>query len=78
MQPKEELILKAAILARNAPEQWRDFVEALRKHNEVHRDNLVKSPMNELPVNQGRAQMATNLLGMLATCVETADKMKKV
>lgn len=76
MQPKEELILKAATLARIAPDDWRNFVEALGRYAEVHRENLIKSPLNELPVNQGRAQTASSLREMLADCLISADRIK--
>lgn len=77
MQPREELILKAATLARSAPNEWREFVEALGKYNEVTRENLVKSPLNELPVNQGRALMSASILGIFVECLKSADKINR-
>lgn len=76
MQPKDELTIRAAQLARSAPEQWRGLVEALGKYNEVRRENLVRSPLNELPVNQGRAQEAKAILDVFANCLNNAGKIE--
>lgn len=77
MQPKDTLILKAAAIAKTHPELWRGFTTALAAYTEVHRENLIKSPLNELPVNQGRAQSLANLTTLLANSVENADKITK-
>lgn len=79
MQPttKEDLTMRAAALSRNAPMEWQAFVKALAVYTEVHRNNLVKSPMEELPVNQGRAQALSSLLGLLKNPEPVADKLRK-
>lgn len=71
-----ELILKAASLARRAPEEWKHFLGALSNYNEKQRDNLVASPLDMLPVAQGRAQLCTALLGLLEECLTSADKIE--
>jgi len=76
-QPLDDLTLKAAALARAAPENWREFVAALATFAEVHRENLVRSQLNELPVNQGRAQMAGMMYAHIRDAVVNSDKMIK-
>lgn len=73
-QPHVILTQKAAALARVAPEYWREFLVAFADFTEHHRDNLVKSQLPDLPVNQGRAQMLSILTDILS---DSADKMNK-
>lgn len=75
--PHDTLTLKAAALARAAPDIWREYVSALAEFAEHHRDNLVKSQLPELPVNQGRAQLITALHKAMAEALTNADKIKK-
>lgn len=72
-----DLIQKAAYLARNAPEQWKHFLGALSQYNERARDNCVSSPIEQLPVAQGRAQATAHLLGLLVDCQAMADKIER-
>lgn len=74
-KPVDEVAIAAASLSRKAPDEWRLFLEALALYQNVQRDNLVKSPLAELPVNQGRAQLMGTLLGMLADCRTNAEKI---
>lgn len=76
MQP-QTLPLKAAALAQAAPEQWRAFVSALAEFEEHHRDNLVRSALPDLPVNQGRAQMLGILTGIFAQALTAGNKKEK-
>lgn len=71
-----DLILTAARLARSAPENWKMFLGALAKYTEDQRDNCIKSPLEQLPVAQGRAQACTHLLALLVDCLTTADKIE--
>jgi hypothetical protein len=75
MSPLEELAIKATSLSRVAPREWHDFLQALAVYNEVHRKNLIMSPIPELPVNQGRAQSLATLFDQLQNCKATADKI---
>lgn len=77
MLPNDALTMKAAQLARTAPREWREFLEALAVHNEVHRTNLIMSPLHELPVNQGRAQALSTLLDRLKNSVASADRIAR-
>lgn len=76
MQQQQNLTLKAANLAKSSPQQWRDFLDALAAYTEVHKDNLIKSALPELPVNQGRAQALTVIHKVLSDALASADKTK--
>ena len=71
----EELIVKAAALAKSAPAQWADFLAAFAKYKEVHRDNLLNSPPDALQINQGRAQILSVVHDLLSDAVKNAEKM---
>lgn len=73
---KGQLSLTAAALARYAPKEWGEFVEALSLVADQHRENLVQSTLAELPVNQGRAQILSNVVFNLRNCITEADKIK--
>lgn len=75
MQPKENLIVKAAHLAKSSPTTWANFLAAFEEVAEVHRKNLLLSPLPELQVNQGRAQAMASLLEDLKNCEANAVKI---
>lgn len=77
LKPKEQVIIAAANLSRTTPDQWRTFLSALDAYSEAHRENLLQSPLPELPVNQGKAQSLTSLLRTLKACEADADKIRK-
>ena len=77
MHEQEQLQNKAANVARLAPREWGEFVVSLQAYVEVQRSNLVKSPLQELPVNQGRAQLGTTLALLLRDCVANDDTTRK-
>lgn len=73
----EQLILKAAALAKAAPIQWGDFLKAFADYKEKHRDNAIQSPPETLQTNQGRAQLATTTYSMLEKAVESAEEITR-
>lgn len=73
----EELAVRAATLSRNASLEWQAFIKALAVYNEVHRENLIRSPVADLPVCQGRVQSLTSLLNTLNKSQEIAEKMSR-
>lgn len=73
---ERELILKAAILAKAAPESWSQFLGAFALYTEQQRSNLVASSLEYLPVNQGQARACTHLLGILKDCKIKADEIE--
>ncbi len=74
MADRPDLVIEAARLARNAPEEWKHFLNALAAHTEVSRNNCVTSPVAELQVNQGKAQALTDLCERLDNCIVKADR----
>jgi hypothetical protein len=75
MQPLDQLTISAAHLAKSSPTSWQNFLQALAAVNNVHRDNLLKSPLPDLPVNQGRAQILSLLFETCTNCTANADKI---
>lgn len=76
MSPDRDLILASARLARTSPESWKQFLGALRVYVDTYRDNCIQSPLENLPVAQGRAQASAHLYGLLAECIASADKIE--
>lgn len=73
----EELAVRAATLSRSASLEWQAFLKALAVYNEVHRENLVRSPVADLPVFQGRVQSLSSLLNTLNKSQEIAEKIMR-
>lgn len=71
-----ELILRAAELARTNPRSWNEFLGALAKFSNQVSNDCIQSPLDRLPVAQGRAQLAAFLLELMANCVASADKIQ--
>ncbi len=69
------LIQKAAELARRAPKEWAEFLDALKTSSEEARDQCVQSPLAELPRTQGRAQSLKALLTLLTDALRSADRI---
>lgn len=72
----KELILRAAELARTSPRSWNEFLGALSSFTDHVKNDCIQSPLEQLPVAQGRAQIAAHLLGLLATCLQSADRIE--
>ena len=77
MSAESDLTLKAALLARNAPESWRQFLEAFQAYSSQQIQNCIQSSLENLPVAQGRAQSTARLYGLLAECLTSADKVER-
>jgi hypothetical protein len=71
-----ELILRAAELARTAPRSWKEFLGALSNYTDHQKNNCIQSPLDQLPVAQGRAQLAAHLHDLLTNCISSADKFE--
>jgi hypothetical protein len=70
------LVLAAARLARHQPELWAELVKALQSFSTVQIQNLVQSPLESLPVLQGRAQLGAHVFAVLSECLARADKIE--
>ena len=76
MTVESDLAMKAAMLARNAPDSWKQFLGALQDYSSQQIQNCIQSPLELLPVTQGRAQATARLYGILAECLTSADKIE--
>lgn len=76
MSSDRPLILAAAKLARSSPENWKQFLDGFRVFTDQQRDNCIQSPIENLPVAQGRAQISAHLHGLLSDCLAMADKIE--
>lgn len=73
----DDLIVAAARLSGSAPNDWKQFIEALRNYSNATAQQCIQSPLSELPRNQGRAQETAHLLGIMEDCRSRADKIDK-
>ena len=71
------LILAAAELRRRDEEGFQMFLGAFRAYTNKTKDDLVKSPTEQLPVMQGRARNCVEILRVLEDCTALADKREK-
>lgn len=76
MSTESDLTMKAALLARNAPDSWKQFLGAFQDYSSQQIQNCIQSPLELLPVAQGRAQATARLYGLLAECLTSADKIE--
>lgn len=67
--------LRAAEVARRAPDEWERLLKALQDLTNHRRDECVSSPADNLFVAQGRAREAASLLRMMENCQKTADQI---
>ena len=77
MSKVEALILKSAALARSSPQIWSEFLRAFHEYTDEKRDQCISSPIDALPVSQGRAQACRDLLRLFAECTAKADQIEK-
>jgi len=76
MKAEDRLQLSAIYLARRAPREWQDFLDALSVYATQQKDNLTQSPLDALQVNQGRAQNAARVHKLLTEALQSADKLE--
>jgi hypothetical protein len=72
----KDLILRAAELARTAPRSWNEFLGAFSIFTDQIKNDCIQSPLEHLPVAQGRAQLAAHLLALMSNCLSSADKIE--
>ncbi len=65
----------AAKLALAAPQEWANFLTAVRKLEEFQRGLLVQAPLEELQKSQGRAQALNGIANLLEDAVKAAAVM---
>ena len=76
MTTETELTLAAARIARSSPDAWDRFIAAFQAYSSQQIQNCIQSPLELLPVAQGRAQTTARLYGLLSECVSSADKIE--
>lgn len=76
MNAEQQLIVACAVLSRTAPHPWAGFMRAFVEYNQQLTHNCVQSPLDNLPVAQGRAQATARLLDLFANCLTSADKIE--
>lgn len=69
------LTIKAAALARIAPQQWREFLAELAAYSDKKRTELVQAPVETIQVAQGRAQACALLCDLFGSAVKDADRV---
>lgn len=75
MSTSRSLTVRAAELASRAPEDWQLFIESLTAHVDEARDNCIRSPLDMLQINQGRAQALTAILQTLRDAPRLARQL---
>ena len=58
------------------PDAWDRFIAAVQAYSSQQITNCIQSPLDVLPVTQGRAQATARLYGLLAECIASADKIE--
>ena len=76
MTVETDLTLAAARIARSSPDAWDRFLAAVQAYSSQQITHCIQSPLEQLPVAQGRAQATARLYGLLAECVSSADKIE--
>lgn len=76
MSAESELIVAAARLARNSPAAWDSFLAAVQTYSSQQITHCIQSPLDQLPVSQGRAQATARIYGILTDCLSSADKLE--
>lgn len=72
-----DLTLAASRLARNAPTSWEVFMDVFRAYTQRAVEDCVRSPLEELQRNQGRAQATARLLAVFEGCLKSADQIER-
>ncbi len=76
MTVENDLILTAARVARTSIANWDQFLAAVQAYSNQQTTHCIQSPLEFLPIAQGRAQATARLYGILAECLSSADKIE--
>ena len=72
----KDLIFSAARVSFRAPQEWAQFVSALKAYADERSAECVRSPIDMLQVTQGRAQASRDFFDLLSTAVAQAQKIE--
>jgi hypothetical protein len=73
----KNMVLAAARLARTAPQQWDEFVQAFAEYVDDKIVDVIQAPPEMLQIAQGRAQGLVSFSKLLADCRKTAESIDK-
>ena len=76
MSVETDLTMAAARMARQSPANWDAFLAAVQAYSSQQITYCIQSTLDQLPVSQGRAQATARLYGILADCIQSADKLE--
>jgi hypothetical protein len=69
-------VFAADQLRRIAPQEWSEFLAAFNELSDRERSKILSSPIEQLPIVQGRARMCHDL-SELFEASKSADQMKE-
>lgn len=77
MNAEQKLTLALAQMARYSKTGWDQLLAEYRAYSADIDQQLISSPIELLPVAQGRARHAREFLSILEKCLANADQMAK-
>ena len=72
---KDNLTVAAYELSHVAPVAWETFLRTMTDYVTSAKDDCIQAPLAMLPVAQGRAQHAVQLLELLQNCKTTTARI---
>jgi hypothetical protein len=72
---RDNLTVAAYELSHAAPVAWETFLRTMTDYVTSAKDECIQSPLEMLPVAQGRAQHAAQLLELLQNCKTTTARI---
>lgn len=73
----DRLTIAASNLSHAAPAAWDEFLAAFSEYALRVQNDCIQSPIDTLPVAQGRAQQVARVQEMLASCRASAEMIVK-
>lgn len=74
--PVAKIVNAAMRIRARAPEEWAEFVAAMREYAAIQANEMVRCPPEMLNKAQGMAQTATDLAMTMHNAPQLYDKMK--
>ena len=75
IQPKDQLSIAAAHIARAAPKSWDELVEAINVMAEKAMVDCMNAPGDRVSVAQGRAQVWVELFDLFGDAIKRAAEL---
>jgi hypothetical protein len=77
IQPKDQLSLAAAQIARAAPKSWAEFLAVLATLTASAQHECMHAPSDKMQVAQGRAQQLTELGILFGDAISRANELEE-